>query len=207
MHYFANNFHDELIAGAEQVKKNNEEHWHYCLTETKIFSCLFLWGEGALTNTPKTFFQHRHLTRELKIIHWATMFDFGFERLGWGEGTCKKHFLFLLPSLSFFHLSPTLLGKVSLSQNPLWRILSALHTLWDLGQLVLVWLTSCKGFISFSFHTVWSYFFLFFWGEGTGPLSQTDLKVLPCSLIHMLQREGKYCFDKPGHSGPCNQPF
>ena len=102
MHYFTNNFHDELITGAEQVKKNIKEHWHYCLTETKIFSCLFLWGEGPLTNTPKTFFQYRHLIRELKIIHWATMFDFGFERLGWGEGTCKKHFLFLLPSHSFF---------------------------------------------------------------------------------------------------------
>ena len=65
MHYFANNFHDELITGAEQVKKkNNEEHWHYCLTQTKIFRCLFLWGVGPLTNTPKTFFQHRHLIRD-----------------------------------------------------------------------------------------------------------------------------------------------
>ena len=61
----------------------------------------------------------------------------------------------LSPSLPLFFspIAHSVRKSVSVSK-PLRRILSALRTLWDLGQLVLVWLSSCKGFISFSFHTV-----------------------------------------------------
>ena len=128
----------------------------------------------------------------LKIIHWATMFDM------------QEAFSFS-PSLPLFFspIAHSVRKSVSVSlaffciknstwpRNPLWRNTecllvknTALHTIWDLSKLVLFWLSSCKGFISSSFHRVWSFFFLFFWGEGGNEQGPYPKQIWKSCLAH-----------------------